>query len=424
MKRLLIIGYVWPEPASSAAGSRMLQLIRLFLADGWDVTFASAAAPSVHAVDIESLGVHKVQVALNHHSFDQFVGQLRPDMVMFDRFMIEEQFGWRVAQQCPKALRLLDTEDLHCLRAARQQAHKSGTPVGVAELNSELAMREVASILRCDLSLIISAYEVGLLQTHYGVDPSLLWHLPFMLAPVAEADFPGFGARSGYISIGNFRHAPNWDAVLALKHTVWPAIRGLQADARLSVYGAYPSPKAMQLHDPGEGFLVHGWADDARAVMTCARVCLAPLRFGAGLKGKLVEAMACGTPSVTTSIGAEAMHDGLPWSGEVVDDLKVFAERAVALYHDPQAWQRAQCRGVDILRTHYDAAQLGSSLLVRISELRASLVVHRQHNFIGAMLQHHSLQSTRYMAQWIEAKNRNRDSVATSSDGAAEDLSA
>lgn len=408
MKRLLIIGYVWPEPASSAAGSRMMQLIELFLADGWDVTFASAAAASAHGADIEALGVHKAQIALNHHSFDTFVGELRPDMVLFDRFMIEEQFGWRVAQHCPDALRLLDTEDLHCLRAARQQAVKTGTPVGAAELNSAMAMREVASILRCDLSLIISRYEVELLQAHYRVDPALLWHLPFMLPPVVEADFPGFDARSGYISIGNFRHAPNWDAVLTLKDTVWPAIRRLQRDAQLSVYGAYPSPRAMQLHDPATGFLVHGWADDAQAVMKRARVCLAPLRFGAGLKGKLVEAMACGTPSVTTSIGAEAMHDGLPWSGAIVDDLQAFAEQAVALYQDRQAWLRAQRHGVDILRSHYDGERLGRALLVRIAQLRASLAAHRQNNFMGAMLQHHTLQSTRYMAQWIEAKNRNK----------------
>lgn len=383
----------------------MMQLIQLFLADGWAVTFASAALPSNHMVDIEALGVSRASIELNSRSFDEFIIQLRPDMVMFDRFMIEEQFGWRVAQHCPYAIRLLDTEDLHCLRAARQQALHAGRAVTARELNSELAMREIASILRCDLSLIISSYEVELLRTHYGVDRALLWHLPFMLQPVQPCRFSEFEERHGYISIGNFRHAPNWDAVLYLKQTIWPAIRRRQPDAQLSVYGAYPPPKATRLHKPADGFLVQGWADDAHAVMRRARICLAPLRFGAGLKGKLVEAMSCGTPSVTTSIGAEGMHDGLPWSGEIADDPQQIADQAVALYHARDRWQDAQQRGVMIVETHYDGAQLGKELLAGIAALRAGLALHRQNNFTGAMLQHHTMQSTRYMAQWIEAKN-------------------
>lgn len=407
--RVLIIGYVWPEPDSSAAGSRMVQLIRLFLSQGWAVTFASAAATSPHMADIEAMGVRKVRIALNCSSFDDFVVGLAPDLVVFDRFMIEEQFGWRVAQHCPEALRILDTEDLHCLRDARHKALRAGQQdVSAQQLNSELAMREVAAILRCDLSLIISSYEHELLQRHYGVAAELLWHLPFMLQPVARDAFKPFDEREGFISIGNFRHAPNWDAVLYMKNTIWPLIRALNSDVQLAVYGAYPPPKATQLHNPREGFHVIGWVDDAFAVMSRARVCLAPLRFGAGLKGKLVDAMSSGTPSVTTGVGAEAMQGELPWGGAVCDDPESFARNAVNLYRDWEAWHAAQRNGTAIINEYYDGVALGKSLLQRIAVLRGSLARHRLGNFIGAMLQHHTLQSTRYMAQWIEAKNRNR----------------
>lgn len=406
MIKILIIGYVWPEPDSSAAGSRMMQLIRLFLAQGWSVTFASAASEGSHMADIGALGVVSAGIELNSDSFDSFVSQLRPDVVLFDRFMIEEQFGWRVAQHCPGALRLLDTEDLHCLRAARHQALKAGHAVGANELNSEIAMREVAAILRCDLSLIISTVEIDLLTGHYGVSAKLLWHLPFMLPPVSEQAFAPYEERRGYISIGNFRHAPNWDAVLYLKETLWPLIRELQPDARLDIYGAYPTPKATRLHDTAQGFRVKGWADDAHQVMRRARVCLAPLRFGAGLKGKLVDAMSCGTPNVTTSVGAEAMHAELPWSGAIADDPEVFARLAVGLYQSREQWRQAQKNGAAIINTLYDAVELGERLLQRITHLRGYLAAHRLDNFTGAMLQHHTLQSTRYMAQWIEAKNR------------------
>lgn len=406
MKQILILGYVWPEPASSAAGSRMMQLIAFFLAQGWRVTFASAATPSSHMADLESLGVSKAVIELNSSSFDAFVGQLNPDLVLFDRFMIEEQFGWRVAQHCPRALRLLDSEDLHCLRDARHRAFKARREVSITDLNSELAMREVAAILRCDLSLMISQYEMDLLTGHYGVSEQLLLHLPFMLTKVDTSEFPTMGEREGYISIGNFRHAPNWDAVLYLKNTLWPLIRKQQPQAELSVYGAYPPPKATQLHNPRDGFLVKGWASDAHEVMRKARICLAPLRFGAGLKGKLIDAMTCGTPSITTTVGAEAMHADLPWPGAIVEDPEAFAHEAVDCYHADTRWQQAQLDGANIINSLYDQVPLARRLLHRLKEIHKDLLSHRANNFTGAMLQHHTMQSTRYMAQWIEAKNR------------------
>ena len=123
-RKLLIIGYVWPEPNSSAAGSRMLQLILLFKSLNWEIAFASCAADSDFALNLSELGISKHAIQLNHPSFDAFVKDLDPDLVLFDRFLMEEQFGWRVAESCPEALRLLDTEDLHCLRLARQKAFK------------------------------------------------------------------------------------------------------------------------------------------------------------------------------------------------------------------------------------------------------------------------------------------------------------
>ncbi len=406
MATLLIIGYVWPEPDSSAAGSRMMQLIELFRAQDWQVTFASPAVPSEHMADLALHGVDKVSIELNDSSFDAFVSRLSPDMVIFDRFMIEEQFGWRVEQHVPDALRILDTEDLHCLREARHRALKGRRELNVADLNSEMAMREVAAILRSDLSLMISSYEIDLLTRHFSVPEQLLHHLPFMLAPVDDANFKLFAQRQGYVVIGNFRHAPNWDAVRHLRNTLWPRIRALQADAQVDVYGAYPPPKATQLDAPKHGFHIRGWAKNARQVMSRARVCLAPLRFGAGLKGKLVEAMICGTPSVTTSIGAEAMHGDLPWNGVVSDDIDGFARGAVGLYHSEKDWVQAQHRGTVIVNSLYMGKDLGEQLVQQVDALRISLQEHRLNNFTGAMLRHHTMKSTKYMAQWIEAKNK------------------
>src|SRR5699024_7195355 len=117
----------------------------------------------------------------------------------FDRFITEEQFGWRVAEQCPQTLRILDTEDLHCLRRARKKAineERSFAPEDL--LNEETAKREIASIFRCDLSLVISEYELKLLQDLFKIDKTLLHYLPFMLDPIGKdtvRSWPAFDER-------------------------------------------------------------------------------------------------------------------------------------------------------------------------------------------------------------------------------------
>jgi glycosyltransferase involved in cell wall biosynthesis len=416
IKTLLVLGYVWPEPNSSAAGSHMLSLLTLFVQQGWHVTFASPAQQGEHKVDLTELGINEQTVALNCSSFDDFINQLNPNIVLFDRFMLEEQFGWRVAKHCPDALRILDTEDLHSLRHARHQALKQNRALTNADLNSDIAKREIAAIFRCDLSLIISDYELALLKNHYSVPEHILLHCPFMLdLQHFAASENSYSDRQHFISIGNFRHEPNWDAVLFLKQHIWSLIRKQLPKAELHIYGAYPPPKATQLHNPKQGFLVKGWAEDAKHVMQQAKVCLAPLRFGAGIKGKLAESMYCGTPNVTTNIGIEGMTMGLDWSGLTTDltsfdshenSAEHFADHAVQLYQNEVLWQQKQKYGYQLIKANFDKNEIQTKLLACITNIENNLTSHRLTNFIGQMLQHHQLKSTQYMAQWIEAKNR------------------
>lgn len=409
---LLILGTVFPEPNSSAAGSRMVQLIELFLQQGWEITFASVAVESEFAVDLAAIGVNQVSIQLNSSSFDEFVKQLNPQIVLFDRFMTEEQFGWRAAEQCPNALRILDTEDLHCLRHARHQALKENREFVTTDLLNDHAKREIASIYRCDVSLIISEFEMGLLQSIFKVDKALLHYLPFMLESISEADrrrWMPFEERKDLVSIGNFLHPPNWDAVQYLKTDIWPLIRKELPEAEMNVYGAYANEKAKQLHSENDGFLIKGRARNATEVVGRAKVMLAPLRFGAGLKGKLVEAMQCGTPSITTGTGAEAMHGNLPWSGTVEDTAANFANAAIQLYSDRSEWTKAQQNGICIINRIYPKEKLGKEFLQRIEKIISNLETHRQGNFIGSMLMHHTMRSTEYMSRWIELKNRSKE---------------
>lgn len=421
--KVLVIGYVWPEPRSSAAGGHVMQILETFLSEGWDVTFSSPARPGENRADLVALGIHEVPIELNNSSFDAFIRELAPDIVLFDQFMMEEQFGWRVEKHCPNALRLLETSDLQSLRHARHQRLKDRlkaddhsqdfsdlfAPALHQEFqlmaDTEMAKREIAALYRCDLNLMVSEIEIELLVEHFGLPRSLLLWCPLML-DLPDAPSVPFDGRAHFLSIGNFRHAPNWDAVLWMKNTIWPLIRQQLPGAQLHLYGAYTPPKAAALHNPAQGFHIMNWAEDALQVMSAARICLAPLRFGAGIKGKLIEAMLCGTPSVTTPIGAEAMHDTMPWPGTIATSAEAIANAAVQLYSDPTRWAQAQDAGRALLANRYRKQVHGPALIESVLACRANLAQRRRDNFTGSMLRHHQHKSTQYMSQWIEEKNR------------------
>ncbi|MDO9038764.1 MAG: glycosyltransferase family 4 protein [Lutibacter sp.] len=409
MKNLLIIGFIWPEPNSTAAGSRMLQLIELFQKNAFTVTFVCAASKSDKSFDLETLNIQTIDIQLNNSSFDALAKEINPDIVLFDRFLTEEQFGWRIAENCPEAVRILDTEDLHFLRSARQVAYQNKTEVSSTALMNDLAKREIASIYRCDLSLIISKYEMKLLKKTFKIDKSLLLYVPFLLNKIDLETFrsyPTFEDRNHFISIGNFKHEPNWNSVQYLKTVIWPLIREKLPEAQLHIYGAYATEKVQQLHNKKEGFIIKGWTDNTEVVFTNARVCLAPLQFGAGLKGKLIDAMKFGTPSVTTNIGAEAMHHKLRWNGFIADDPTEFALKSVELYTDEKLWKNAQQNGIEIINSCFLKEKYEKKLLIKIKSIQKKLVKHRLKNFLGAILLHHTLKSTKYMSKWIEEKNK------------------
>ena len=403
-KRLLIIGFVLPEPKSSAAGNRMMQLIDLFQSNGYQITFASTAQNLEFSEDLSALEIQNVAIELNSESFDVFVKQLNPDIVLFDRFMVEEQFGWRVSENCPNALKVLDTEDLHCLRQARQLAVKENREFTSEDLFSDSAKREIASIFRCDLSLMVSEFEMELLQNQFKVAKDLLYYLPIFAEKLNA--IPDYENRNDFIFIGNFLHEPNWDCVKYLSETIWPVLHKKLPEAKLLIYGAYPSQKVLQLHKPKEHFYIMGRADDAFEVVKNAKVVLAPIRFGAGIKGKLLEAMQCGTPSVTSSIGAEAMAGNLDWNGFVKDNPNEFTEAVVQLYEEEKLWLECQKNGFEILDKRYEKELYEKNFIAEIGSLSDNLKEHRNNNFIGSILQHHLLSSTKYMSKWIEEKNK------------------
>jgi glycosyltransferase involved in cell wall biosynthesis len=162
----------------------------------------------------------------------------------------------------------------------------------------------------------------------------------------------------------------------------------------------------MALDRPESGFRVCGSAPDQYAALARHRVNLAPLRFGAGIKGKISDGWLVGTPAVATSIGAEGMGDDeAPWGGRVADSVEDFAQAAAALYQEENLWRQCSDAGKRILRARFGRAEgerrLFESLEAAIDDLAGS----RERNVVGAMLRHQLHRSTEYFSRWIEAKN-------------------
>ncbi|MBT8181291.1 MAG: glycosyltransferase family 4 protein [Eudoraea sp.] len=408
--KVLILGLNWPEPKATAAGIRMMQLIHWFLEKNFQITFASTAAFNDYSADLTSMGIDQQPIKLNDQSFDDFVLRLDPSIVIFDRFIMEEQFGWRVAENLPEALRILDTEDLHSLRSYREKVLSDQKLFSIPDwLSLDITKRELASIFRSDLSVIISKFEIELLHKKVKIDNNLLFYLPFIYEELTETivkNWLPFEERKHFVFIGNGKHAPNIDAILWLNRSIWPIIRKSLPQSELHIYGPYIPERILKMDNEKTGFRIKGWAKDVASVMSKAKLNLVPLRFGAGIKGKLLEGFRNGTPAITTSVGIEGIDHTDELKLCTRDDAISFSNLAIELYQNNDNWKKVQNLGIDLINKHFSNEMIKEEFFGKIFKLTTNLNQHRVANIIGGILTHSSLQSTKYLSKWIEAKNK------------------
>lgn len=417
-KNVLFISRDWPNPKMTAAGWRMVQLINHFRTAHVGVHFATTY-PISEEDDFEKIsGITPLQIYLNDDRFDLQIKSINPDYVVFDRFITEEQYGWRVRSSCPEAMTILDTEDCHFLRSARagyikehpQAFDASGCPVET--LFTEQSMRELASIWRCDLSLIISQYEFELLSGTFSVPKGLLYYLPLAIAfdPVNEnpsdskKDLP-WSDRSDFLWVGNRKHDPNDDSLKYLLNVIWPSIQHKIPKAALHLVGPNGTEGQRQLIAKSKSVVDLGWVDDLTELMSQYRINLAPLRFGAGLKGKIMQSLSYGLPTVSSNIGAEGLFLGAIESLSPAQNSEDFVEKATRLYADEHLWREAQIQGVTCMRQHFSLSEAFAHLQSCLLAIKNDLKAHRQRYFMGQILQHQSLNAVKYMGRWLTLKN-------------------
>ena len=410
--KVLYLCFIWPEPKSSAAGFRTLQQLISLKNANYQVIAASSCQQNQYQKNLEEIGIKTYRFLPNDPTIDEFLSEWNPDIVIFDRFMIEEQFSWRVKQICPNALRVLDTIDLHSLRRARQNDLINDKKNSDTENDfSDDLIREVASIYRSDISFLVSDFEYKYLTENLDVDNTLLNISRFYYPDLKST--PKYSERKNFVSIGNFNHPPNVDSVKLLSHIIWPKIRSLlvntsNQDAQLHIYGAYPTEEIKKLDDPKNNFIVKGWAEEATQTLSEYKVNLAPLRFGAGIKGKVSDGWYAGTPCVGTSIAAEGMCEQHKFGGIIEDDFEKFAACAVNLYSDSDFWLEAQTNGFELIQKLYNAEKNSKKFLSAIQQAYENKQHIRSKNLIGAVLWSSQMRSTQYLSRWIELKNNQK----------------
>ncbi|CAI5983785.1 unnamed protein product [Closterium sp. NIES-64] len=309
---------------------------------------------------------------------------------------------------------------------------------------------------RCDLTLLCSQAELALLTRCYAFPPHKLALASFFYdspetvpggavgerrvagstSPCAAPTPSPWEQRQHCVVLGTFRHAPNVDAVSWLASHVWPLIRAQLPLAECHVYGSYVTATISSLHDPSSGFIIRGHAPSLH-MLASYRVLLAPLRYGAGIKGKVLDSWRHGTPVVTTPIGAEGMGGGgggeggeepgegdkgmtegageggggkqgggpQQWGGLCgTGDAEAFAADAVRLYSDPHLWTTCQSAGRTILHQQFGMHSNAPALLAALSAAKKNMRDNRMHDYTGAILWHDSNRATEYFSRWIELK--------------------
>ena len=326
---VVVVDHHVPAPDHDSGSVRMDHLLRLLTESGRHVCFIPQDA-TVHPEHVGRLQQLGIEVAAPCLDVEDLLRDLEAEteLVVLSRPEVAVEYLPMVRRLMPRAVAAYDTVDLHDLRSRRRVAVEGRTD------RHDQHLVELERRLSRTADIVIAVSDPEAIALH-AIAP----HTPVVrISNIHDDRFidEPFERRSGFLFVGNFQHPPNVDAVAHLLDSVWPAIRSRLPDATLHLVGAGMHPSAVASSGGvAEGVVVHGWLPDLEPVLGRARVFLAPLRFGAGVKGKIGQALASGVPVVTTSVGAEGMVGS---HLVVADEPGALVDAAVALHEDPARW--------------------------------------------------------------------------------------
>ncbi|MDR0770527.1 MAG: glycosyltransferase [Burkholderiales bacterium] len=346
--RVLVLDACMLTPDRDSGSLRMWHLLRLLAQPGRKVTFAASSleyrAPYVGQLQAEGIEVLHLPYFNAIEAFLQARGN-EYDVIVLSRLEVAAQWLAAARKWAPQAFVVYDTVDLHFLRAEREaEVLNSATARAQAEAQRK---QELRLIRAADRAWVVSPAEQKLL-TPLAPDAKIA-----VLSNIHEPKPAGraFGERAGLLFIGSFRHPPNVDAMLWYGREVLPQVRQLLPGVVTTIIGGDlpASVKALAADD----VVVAGYIEDIVPYFTETRVSIAPLRYGAGVKGKVNQAMSYGVPVVATPIAAEGMHLTDGHDVLIADDARAFAEAIARAYRDETLWQQLSAAGRANIEAHF-----------------------------------------------------------------------
>jgi GT2 family glycosyltransferase/glycosyltransferase involved in cell wall biosynthesis len=364
--RLLFVDERAPTPDRDSGSVRIVGVMRALLAEGAAVDFAATAMRHEGA---RTQALQQLGVCAWWREDGDFARWLRTHGRDYDAIVVSRHYVLApllplLRRLAPQAELVFDSVDLHFLREEREaQARYDGAALREAARTREAELALVAAAGR---TWVVSERERGLLAE---LAPGARVELVSNVHELDEAT-PGIEGRADAVFVGSFAHAPNVDAVQWLVAEIWPHVRASLPELRLHLVGADP-PGAVRALAMTPGVVVHGHVPDLDALLDRSRVSVAPLRFGAGVKGKVNQALARGLPVVVSECAAEGMRlvdlDDA-WIAESAID---FGEGILRLCRDDALWQKLRRNGYANTRAHFSPEALRASLRPWLQSLRA-----------------------------------------------------
>jgi hypothetical protein len=334
--RALVIDATVPTPDRDAGSNVILEHMRLLQSLGYAITFlpANLDAPSPYAEALAEAGIelvaHPFTAGLEH-----LIALRGPSFALayVHRVTVAEQAMPLLRRYAPQARILFNNADLHFLRLQRE-AELTGS-AALAQEAEDMRGRELRAFAEADAALVCNSQEMDLLADE--LPDARMVYLPWVIGPRGRSA-AGFAERHGIMFLGGFAHRPNADAVIWFVTTVMPLLRPLLPGVVLHVYG-HGMPEAVRAL-AGPDVAIEGSIAELAEAFARHRVSIAPLRFGAGFKGKLAESLAHGVPVVASSVAVEG--SGLIGDEHllVADGAGPFALAVVRLYQTPALWQQ------------------------------------------------------------------------------------
>jgi len=281
------------------------------------------------------------------------------DLVILSRADVGERNAGAVRECAPQAKLLFDTVDLHFLRE-RRQADLSGSALE-AEAAELRRLQELGTARKADVTLVVSPVEVELFrQEAPDVNVALLSNIH-----AVQGCRQPFEQREHLLFIGNFEHPPNVDAIQFFIDEVMPALSIQRPDLKLLIVGAHAPKSLIDKAGPSVEFL--GFVPDIAPLFDSVRLSVAPLRYGAGVKGKINSSMSCGVPVVATSMAAEGMNlvDGVDVL--IADTPQDLAQAVLRVYDDKALWERLSQGGLKNLQDNFSFERATAQLQAVLS---------------------------------------------------------